>query len=317
MDTYEKKYKEALERAIVAHKDEDKHLKATLERIFPELKESEDEKIRKALIDLVKCNERSGYKLLNNVPTSSMLTWLESQIDKDKLIKELIAKQKGLDYPYVTGWRKNDKDNKPQVKHSVLMFTTHGVAEGEWLGEKWCQYRWSCKIKDEDVLYWLHLSDLENLEKQGEQKPVDKVEPKFHKGDWIVHQGTENIYQVVAVIDNQYQLKYGDNYTIQKCADVDRCARLYDVSKDAKKGDVLSDSTTIFIFKDLLSDGSVMSYCDYDTDSGESDAFCPFSVNLMCSKITLATKEQRDTLERAITNAGYRWNKEECKLEKI
>lgn len=49
----------------------------------------------------------------------------------------------------------------------------------------------------------------------------------FHKGDWIVHHGTGNIYQVVAVIDTQYQLKYGDNYTVQKCADVDRRARLW------------------------------------------------------------------------------------------
>jgi hypothetical protein len=66
------------------------------------------------------------------------------------------------------GWRKNDKDSKPPVKNSVLMLTTHGVAEGEWLGDEWCQYRWSCKIKDEDVLYWMHLSDLEGIEKQGE-----------------------------------------------------------------------------------------------------------------------------------------------------
>ena len=44
---YEKAYKEALERANVAHKDEDRHIKATLERIFPELKESKDERIRK------------------------------------------------------------------------------------------------------------------------------------------------------------------------------------------------------------------------------------------------------------------------------
>ena len=34
-----KAYDEAIERASAAHKDEDKHLKATLERIFPELKE--------------------------------------------------------------------------------------------------------------------------------------------------------------------------------------------------------------------------------------------------------------------------------------
>ena len=35
-----KAYDEALKKAIAAHKDEDRHLKATLERIFPELKES-------------------------------------------------------------------------------------------------------------------------------------------------------------------------------------------------------------------------------------------------------------------------------------
>ena len=148
-------------------------------------------------------------------------------------------------------------------------------------------------------------------------KPAVKVEPKFHEGDWIVHQGTENIYQVVCCIDNYYQLKYGDNYTIQNCVDVDRCARLWDITKDAKVGDVLSDGTTIFIFKDLLSDGSVMSCCDYDADSGESDAFCPFSVNLMCSKITLATQEQRDLLFSKMKEAGYEWKAETKDLIKL
>lgn len=157
------------------------------------------------------------------------------------------------------------------------------------------------------------------LEKQGKQKPTDKVEPKFHEGEWIVHHGTENIYQVVAVavIDKQYLLKYGNNYTIQKCADVDICARLWDITKDAKKCDVLSDGTTIFIFKDLLSDGSVMSYCDYDPDSSESDAFCPLSVNLMCSKITLATKEQRDLLFQKMKEAGYEWDADKKELKML
>lgn len=45
-----KAYDKALERANVAYKDEDRHLKAVLERIFPELKESEDERIRKRII---------------------------------------------------------------------------------------------------------------------------------------------------------------------------------------------------------------------------------------------------------------------------
>ena len=62
MDNYEQKYKEALNRAIIAHKDEDRHLKATLERIFPELKES------KSFINTIETKEvdletKLNYKL--------------------------------------------------------------------------------------------------------------------------------------------------------------------------------------------------------------------------------------------------------------
>ena len=53
---------------------------------FPELKESENEMIRKVLIELVKCNEKSGYKLLNNVPTSSILAWLEKQGEQKQTV---------------------------------------------------------------------------------------------------------------------------------------------------------------------------------------------------------------------------------------
>ena len=48
-----KAYDEALKKASAAHKDEDRHLKATLERIFPELKEDDDERIKKELIQWV------------------------------------------------------------------------------------------------------------------------------------------------------------------------------------------------------------------------------------------------------------------------
>ena len=78
---YEKAYKEAIKRAKamieVAEKEEEVYKSAIT--IFPELAESEDERIRKVLIDLVKCNERSGYTLLNNVTTDSILAWLEKQ----------------------------------------------------------------------------------------------------------------------------------------------------------------------------------------------------------------------------------------------
>lgn len=72
------------------------------------------------------------------------------------------------DYPYVPGWRQNKENNKPAINHSVLMLTTHGIAEGEWNGNEWVQYRWSYKVKDTEVLYWIHLEDLSQLEKEGD-----------------------------------------------------------------------------------------------------------------------------------------------------
>lgn len=77
------------------------------------------------------------------------------------------------DYPYVPGWRLNKNSNKPRVKTSVLMLTKHGIAEGEWEGSDWVQYRWSCIVKDSDVLYWMHLEDLTQLEKEGDPIPQE------------------------------------------------------------------------------------------------------------------------------------------------
>lgn len=80
------------------------------------------------------------------------------------------------DYPYVPGWRLNKENNKPVIKHSVLMLTRHGVAEGEYDGSEWVQYRWSCKVNDSDVLYWIHLEDLTQLEKEGDNLKYERPE---------------------------------------------------------------------------------------------------------------------------------------------
>ena len=117
-----------------------------LEDVFPELKESEDEKIRKRIISaLVEWNEKCSFP----GDSDDMIVWLEKQGNSP--IK----------------WNKNTEGNKPQANHSVLMKTTHGIAEGEWKGEGWLQYRWAGIVRDSDVLSWMELSD---LEKQGEQE---------------------------------------------------------------------------------------------------------------------------------------------------
>lgn len=93
METYEEKYKDLVKRLNKAREEKGVYtFNSVLDAVAPELKidESEDERIRKELIDFLE------YYRLNNVldsKTISILTdsvaWLEKQGDKDKLIKEL------------------------------------------------------------------------------------------------------------------------------------------------------------------------------------------------------------------------------------
>lgn len=76
------RYDGAIKRANSAHKDEDRHLKATLERIFPELKEeSEDERIRKTISDILLIDSDEIREILsaNSVLMQDIDTWLEKQ----------------------------------------------------------------------------------------------------------------------------------------------------------------------------------------------------------------------------------------------
>ena len=137
-----KRYDEAVERAKDCLKDGTITNTAIdyISTIFPELKESEDEKIRKTIIDFV--NEY-GDKFFSTLAKGNAIAWLEKQVDCS------------------AQWEKNTADNKPVINHSVLMKTTHGIAEGYFVGSLWFQYRWSSNIKDSDVLYWMELYELE------------------------------------------------------------------------------------------------------------------------------------------------------------
>lgn len=77
---YEKKYKETLERAKECHTDGlslHQPVKEVLEHIFPELAESEDEKIRKCIAYIVKCFIwREGFE---QITKDKCLAWLEKQ----------------------------------------------------------------------------------------------------------------------------------------------------------------------------------------------------------------------------------------------
>ena len=81
MEDYEKKYKEALSRAATELEicGADKSLRNMIYAIFPdEFKESEDEKIRKALVDALNKNLGNGIEKYGTT-LNAALTWLEKQ----------------------------------------------------------------------------------------------------------------------------------------------------------------------------------------------------------------------------------------------
>lgn len=87
---YEKKYKEALERAREFYNNEECRVGMTpvdLEDIFPELKESEDERIRKALITYF---QNFPYVGIESAGTNAkeVLAWLEKQGEQKSVGKE-------------------------------------------------------------------------------------------------------------------------------------------------------------------------------------------------------------------------------------
>lgn len=76
------RYDEAIEKAKECHTDGlslHQPVKDILEHIFPEIKESEDERIRKKIINLIeKSNEYGGYAL-HKWEADEMLAWIEKQ----------------------------------------------------------------------------------------------------------------------------------------------------------------------------------------------------------------------------------------------
>lgn len=147
-----KRYDEALAKARQIHSEGKAQCADVMTKVFPELKESEDERIKRLIIKHFKEISKKNEQSWRNLDIPYILAWLEKQGEPS--IK----------------WNENTEGNKPPINHSILMKTTHGIAEGEWKGEYWYQYRWAARVKDSDVLSWIELSDSDN---QGEQNPAE------------------------------------------------------------------------------------------------------------------------------------------------
>ena len=248
---YEQKYKEALERAKKLHKDAitlqlEQDIK-DYETIFPELKESEDERMIKFIkqqLFNIKKTITENYEL--DTKLTKAIDWLEKQGDKDKLIKEL----------------------------------------GEY------------KVKyTQEVLS-------QQLRKQGKQKSTDKIEPKFRVGDWLIFDENHNsIYQVERIDNYRYYLRHYLGGTLSVHFD-NELIRLWTI-QDAKNGDVLQLGEVTAIFEEFIGNGNCCCYCSVCNGEFEIPSQDGVDDSYGCHNAKPATKEQRDTLMKAMADAGY------------
>lgn len=166
MENYEKKYKEALSWAHSAIKaGADGMLKEDLERIFPELRESEDERIRKSILELVK----QSSHILNPMNQKSMIAWLEKQGEHANFRNKIQVGDK------VTRNEDGVLVNLSQLKRVAKPSEKHSEQNPDWSEE---DERILNKIQD-------HLREF-YVDKKGYPYVAEPDSPEMMENNWLM-----------------------------------------------------------------------------------------------------------------------------------
>ena len=321
---YEQKYKEAivkLRELFNSAEDNNETLDLWFNdfvNIFPELKESNDEKIRKWLIKVFQHSLIQGKASLfetNDIKIDNVLAWLEKQGEQNKWkpSKDEMDALYGL--AYITN--KMD-DKKDEAVTKLYQDLKREFFNGTSYENMFPSSPVDAPMKDE---------------KQGEHDSVEEpnffddfrntdseVKPKFHEGEWIIGDKDNTIHQVKAAIENVSNGKYAydliDGGYISTSHESDY--HLWTI-QDAKDGDVLAvepiegySSSFVAIYKERGLD-FFNSYCFVGFDG----KFYKGENGHSIEKIHPATKEQHDLLFKKMHKAGYEWDAENKKLKKI
>ena len=185
------------------------------------------------------------------------------------------------------------------------------------------RYQNKCK-KEQPSHSCQDITELGRCAVEHEQKPTNKIEPKFKVGDWLVQNERKNIVNIVNATPLVYKVvdTLGYHHTITNTA-IENNYHLWTI-QDAKDGDVLCcESGWTCIFKTLVNDETFSSYCFMDKTKWfcEKGSEC-HTLNGEFTKayngeIKPATKEQRDTLMKVMADARYTFDFEKKELKKI
>ena len=305
---YEKLYKRALERAkaIIKVADNQDEAIGFANTIFPELKESEDEKIRDEIVLYIGAKDDISLDTHNK-----WLSWLEKQNSNvDNANKEYWrgyreGKQEILD-KYAELEKQGEQKCIPKYKIGDYVKNTNykgePIYEIVYMDKECyiCEYRGKERMGDKAVMHF----SFDNPYLRLVQKPTDKVEPKFKVGDWVV-QGC-NILKIRCVGGEYYCFETVGGYVDDMLvSEMDSLYRLWTI-QDAKPGDVLVCNEEILLFKSYSVQGRISLYCWYNgqTNNFHSKEMNDISLSTR-NKIYPATKEQRDTLFAKMREAGF------------
>ena len=285
--------------------------------IFPELKESEDEGIRKEILEFF-CQFENGK--LRGVDISSWIAWLEKQGEKKQEsnypkfdFDDILAIQCCIETV-----KKVQEDKELYDKLLSLHSRLH---DAYWLEKQ------GNKPQGKSALEAIKKENVDNANKAEPKdyngidphyfKPTDKFEPKFHIGDWIVNISKE-MFLIKGINNGYYTLEDVNGNVYTPCLQpIEDDNHLFTI-QDAKDGDVLACKEEILLFKSYSVQNRISLYCWYN---GQTNNFHDKEVvdTLLTTrnKVCPATKEQCDLLFSKIKEAGYEWNAENKQLKKI
>ena len=139
--------------------------KSMLNNLFPELKESkesEDERIRKAIRYAIGQSTHTDDTLINGVSSEEALAWLEKQ-------------------------------STPQVRTGLEWVNTIDDACDKRYAEEYAQGEYC----HEQSFKWGFQEGVDWLEEQGEQKLSSKIKPKFKIGDIVKHKNNPHLTYIL------------------------------------------------------------------------------------------------------------------------
>lgn len=300
-------YTQALEKALSFMKGYERREISIEEfsEIFPEFKESEDEKMRAMAIKAVYAPEAQSCIKSWGINPDDVIAWLEKQ---QKPVISYDALREGIAHFGITQYQ---IDN--WLKKYVVVEKQGGQKQ---------------EVEDEPN----HIDYVfpDNCEIVSKQKLADKVEPKFEieKGKWYICTLTYVLRGKLVAIKGQIYQSNRDgaieaengHLFIDK---IDGKAMTYFkpwTIQDAKDGEILATQDHILIFEKLLPKDGGVSYCHYDFGSSTPQFDFNKDDNWYFgkeAKVYPATKEQRDLLFKEMKEAGYEWSEETHELKEI